>query len=286
MPAQPSALPTNQCQILGIRFYTGEIEGLMARTLAGGLIVVPSAPVLVNLTADPAHRAALEQSDLAILDSGYLVLLWRLLRKKKLLRISGLRYLRELLVMPEFRQPGATFWVMPSAHDAAANLAWLQTVGITVAEEATYLAPHYARQGPLADPALLAAIQAQRPRFIMLNLGGNVQERLGHYLRNELARIAQVSAFPAYPNSRQLSAFSVSVFQSTPAIICTGAAIAFLSGRQANIPPWADRLYLGWLLRSLREPAKFLPRYWHALQLLPLVWKYGERPVPPPARQP
>jgi UDP-N-acetyl-D-mannosaminuronic acid transferase (WecB/TagA/CpsF family) len=275
---------------LGIDFYTGDIAGLMARTLEGGLIVVPSAPVLVNLTADPAHREALEQSDLAITDSGYLVLLWRLLTGEKLIRISGLRYLRHLLTLPEFREPGATFWVMPTAHDATANIAWLQAEGIPVAENATYLAPHYARQGPLADPALLAAIQAQRPRFVMLNLGGNVQERLGHYLRNELARIAQVSdsslsAFPPSPISDlrpSISDLRSPIYENLPAIICTGAAIAFLSGRQANIPPWADRLYLGWLLRSLSEPAKFLPRYWQALRLFPLLWKHRDRSVAPP----
>ncbi len=50
-----------------------------------------------------------------------------------------------------------------------------------------------------------------------------MQERLGYALRKQLSY--------------------------KPAILCLGAAIAFLSGGQANIPNWADRLMLGWLFR-------------------------------------
>jgi N-acetylglucosaminyldiphosphoundecaprenol N-acetyl-beta-D-mannosaminyltransferase len=88
---------------------------------------------------------------------------------------------------------------------------------------------------------------------VILSLGGGVQERLGHYLRQNLSY--------------------------RPAILCTGAAIAFLSKQQANIPPWADRLMLGWLMRVIYAPRKFLPRYRKALQLAPLLWKYRSRSV-------
>ena len=172
----------------------------------------------------------------------------------RLPRLSGLRFLQGLIRRPEFRQPGATFWVMPSSEDAWANTAWLARDGIGVGADASYLAPVYPA-GPLADPALLAAIERQRPRFVVINLGGGVQERLGYYLRCRLSY--------------------------RPAIICTGAAIAFLSGRQANIPPWADRLFLGWLLRSLNDPRKFIPRYWKALRLVPLLLRFGRAGVSP-----
>src|ERR1039458_2920594 len=92
--------------ILGLRFYVGSFPGLLTRTSRGGLIVVPSAPVLVDLSNDPAHREALEGSDLATTDSGFFVLLWLLFKGQRLPRISGLRYLRGLLSYPEFRKPG------------------------------------------------------------------------------------------------------------------------------------------------------------------------------------
>ena len=303
--------PDHYRQILGIRFYVGPVDGLLAQTSHGGLIVVPSAPVLVGLTGDPAHRQAVEGGDFALTDSGFMVLLWAAFKQERLIRISGLRYLRTLLDWAEFRQPGATFWIMPSARDAIGNRAWLAEQGMTVEAADCYLAPVYAPHGPLEDPALLALIQSRRPRFVMINLGGGVQERLGYYLKQALeeagsrelgagssAQSSELAAgspqlsglFAAVspsenrgqtPGSQQASTVSsqVSAPAYRPALICTGAAIAFLSNRQVNIPPWADRMFLGWLMRSLSEPRKFLPRYWHSLRLAALLWKHGEKSV-------
>lgn len=264
-------------RILGVVFYIGPIEGLLERTMRGGLIVVPSAPVLVNLPVDAAHRLAIESSDLAVTDSGFMVLLWRLFTRERLIRISGLRYLRALMEDPRFRDSKSILWVMPSAVDAEENRAWLKGEGVSVTEDDCYLAPHYPRQGPLEDPALLAVIETRRPRFVMINLGGGVQERLGWYLREELARKAQ-SAESKVPGPLPLGA-TPHAPAYMPALICTGAAIAFLSNRQVNIPPWADRMFLGWLMRSLSEPSKFVPRYWHSLRLIALLWKHGSQSV-------
>jgi UDP-N-acetyl-D-mannosaminuronic acid transferase (WecB/TagA/CpsF family) len=253
--AAAPATEKNFRQILGIRFYVGPLEGLLELTMKGGLIAVPSAPVLVRLPDDSAHREAVEGCDFAITDSGFLVLLWLLLKRERLIRISGLRFLQHLRRRPEFHVPGETFWVMPGAEDAIANRRWLSRQGIELQDSAVYLAPRYAPQGSLEDPTLLAALEKQRPRFVVLCLGGGVQERLGYYLRGKLSY--------------------------TPAIVCTGAAIAFLSGQQANIPPWADRLFLGWLFRLVLDPARFLPRYWHALRLAPLLLRYRSKSVAP-----
>ena len=298
MPTAPSS---NYRHILGIRFYVGPLGGLIEQTRQGGLIVVPSAPVLVGLTGDPAHRQALEASDLAVTDSGFMVILWGIFQRERLVRISGLRYLRTLLDWREFREPGATFWIMPSKRDEVGNRFWLAEQGMAVAEDECYIAPIYSSQGPLEDPALLALIEARRPRFVMINLGGGVQERLGWYLKDALEKAEtgnlkpessdscpapQTSSFSSHASSSSSDLrFQVSGFDRPaspayhPALICTGAAIAFLSNRQVNIPPWADRLVLGWLMRSLSEPAKFIPRYWRSLRLVALLWKHGSKSV-------
>jgi len=239
-------MPDEFRRILGIRFYAGDFAGLMNLAMEGGLITVPSAPVLVDLAADPAHREAMERCDFAITDSGFMVMLWAFFRRERLTRISGLRFMRGLLQRPEFRQPSATFWVMPSAEDARANREWLLQQGIPVAEDDCYVAPFYPA-GPLDDPALLARVEKRRPRFIVLCIRGGVQERLGYGLRQHLPY--------------------------RPAIVCTGAAIAFLSGQQIGIPRWADRFFLGWLFRSLSHPLSFPPRLWKALRLAPMIWR-------------
>jgi UDP-N-acetyl-D-mannosaminuronic acid transferase (WecB/TagA/CpsF family) len=62
-----------------------------------------------------------------------------------------------------------------------------------------------------------------------------------------------------------------------PAIHCIGAAIGFLSGDQVRIPHWADQWILGWLFRCCANPGRFVPRYFKALQLPLLLWKYRGR---------
>ena len=244
-------------QILGVRFFSGTSQEAVAIGLRGGLVLVPAAPALIDLELDPDYRAALQASDLTITDSGLMVLLWRLLRREKLIRVSGLEYLRLLLDEPEMGKEGDVAWVMPTMAARDKNLAWLHSAGFPVTAEDCYLAPMYPR-GPLKDPALLAWIEARRPRHIIVALGGGTQERLGHYLRDQLSFL--------------------------PGIHCIGAAIGFLSGEQVGIPAWADFFYLGWLFRCLSAPKRFIPRYWRAKKLVGIMWRHGEN-MPPLVRK-
>jgi UDP-N-acetyl-D-mannosaminuronic acid transferase (WecB/TagA/CpsF family) len=76
-------------QILGIKFFSGTATEAVQAGLRGGLVVVPSAPVLVGIEKDPALRAGVLGADLAITDSGLMVLMWWLLKREKLERVSG-----------------------------------------------------------------------------------------------------------------------------------------------------------------------------------------------------
>ena len=234
-------------QILGIRFFIGDADEAIARISGGGLLVVPAAPALKNIADDLAYREALQGADLVITDSAFMVLIWNRLKRDSIRRVSGLKYLCSLLKQPDFFEPGGSFWIMPSAESARRNSAWLRRQGIELAEEDSYVAPRYG--AAVLDPALLQRLEEQRPRHILVSIGGGTQERLGLYLRSEL--------------------------NYTPSIHCIGAAIAFLSGDQVQIPRWADRMYLGWLFRCLSNPRRYMPRYWDARKLLSLMIRYG-----------
>jgi N-acetylglucosaminyldiphosphoundecaprenol N-acetyl-beta-D-mannosaminyltransferase len=246
-------VPDSFRKILGVRFYISDLEGLLELVGEGGLIVVPSAPVMTRLEEDPAHREALEGADFAITDSAYMVILWLLSTGERINRISGLRLLRGILGREGFKARGETFWVMPSEADSCANLAWLRGRGFGVSGDDSYVAPMYPRKGPITDADLLARIGAHRPRLVVLALSGGVQERLGWYLRNHL--------------------------DYRPTILCIGGAIAFLSGRQAQIPVWADRLGLGWLIRFAASPRSFAAKVRGVHRLGPMIRRYGSRSV-------
>ncbi len=240
--------------ILGVNFLVGTLEDGLQAAHAGGLIVVPSGPNLADMREDREYTEAVVNADWAITDSGYMVLLWWLKRREKLERLSGLRFLRGILEDTTFRQRvqkgEGMFWVMPSEDEARANRTYLESIGLPLGAEDFYVAPFYPMSG-LEDPELLERIRARQPAYVFLCVAGGKQEKLGYYLRRNL--------------------------EHKPAIMGIGAAIAFLTGEQAGIPPWADRLYLGWLLRCFQQPRKFIARYWRAKKLAGLILKHGER---------
>jgi N-acetylglucosaminyldiphosphoundecaprenol N-acetyl-beta-D-mannosaminyltransferase len=239
-------------QILGIRFYSGDVRGVLDRMHHGGLLVVPSAPALKDLARNASYREALINADVAITDSAFMVMIWNLLERDSIRRLSGLEYLRALLKLPEVREPKKTFWIMAGPQNAEKNLYWLSEQGISVPPDCVYQAPMYGAQ--IRDEALLKRVRELRPKHIVVTIGGGTQERLGLYLKQNL--------------------------DYSPAIHCIGAAIAFLSGDQVRIPAWADKLYLGWLFRCFSAPVRYVPRYWQARKLLPLMVRHrSELPV-------
>ena len=277
------AAATNDCKyrrILGIRFFIGPAAEAVQIGLRSGLVVVPAAPALVDLESDQEYREALLDADLALTDSGFMVLLWNMIQREKIRRTSGLEYFKLLIAQPEMRE--STLWIMPSEKSRDKNLAWLNSRGLKVTKQDCYIAPQYEHK-KISDPTLLSIIETRRPRQIIIALGGGVQEKLGHYLKRSITTFeAGSSAFrrpgagnvPTASNRPTLPPKDGTTY--SPGIHCIGAAIGFLSGDQVNIPDWADHLFLGWFFRCLSQPAKFFPRYWKARRLLPMLLKYRE----------
>jgi len=236
--------------ILGIRFFTGNASEAVTLGSEGRLVVAPAAPALCELGRDTAYRQALLEADLVLTDSGLLVLLWNTLNRDTITRVSGLKYLRTLLSREELKEPGSSFWVMPSREAMERNLTWLRALGCRIGPDDCYVAPHYGRK-VITDGTLVEQINQRRSRHVVICLGGGTQEKLGLYLKQHCA--------------------------FHPAIHCIGAAIGFLSGDQVHIPDWADKMMLGWLFRCVSQPRRFVPRYLRAVQLPLVLLRYRSR---------
>ena len=240
-------------RILGLDFFDGSVAGAVDRALEKrGLIVAPSGTCFRRLQRDEVYRRAMTQADLILPDSGFMVLLWRLLRGKRLQRISGLAYLKDLLGRAAFRDDRSVLWILPDERARDQTLLWLQQHSFSATADDCYVAPIYGAR--VEDAALLARVQSRRSGHVIIALSGGVQEKLGFYLRDNVSE--------------------------HPAIHCIGAALGFVTGYQVAIPKWADRLYLGWLIRLVTSPRKFFPRAISALALPWLISKYGEE-LPP-----
>lgn len=240
---------TDRIRILQIPFAIGNVAQLAEAALdLRGLVTAPSAPCLVLALKDPIYSEQLASSQLTLPDSGAMVLMWRLVHPRTpLKRVSGLTFLKAMLGDPRLRQPGALFLVDPSIESSERNREFLRSIGIDLAPDDQYVAPRY-QPGKVEDPTLLELLRDRKPRYVLVNLGGGVQERLGSWLQT------QWQPEPAKPE--------------LPAIFCTGAAIAFLTGEQSHIPEWADRLYLGWAVRCFGRSTLYVPRYFKSIPIL------------------
>jgi UDP-N-acetyl-D-mannosaminuronic acid transferase (WecB/TagA/CpsF family) len=238
--------------ILGIKFFNGTAdEAVETMSTNGGLLVVPAAPALVKICEDEGYRRAVTSADMAIADSGAMVLLWRIFTGRRVERISGLKFLKRLIMRLGSRPTERVLWIVPSEYAHEKTIAWLRKVNLTGTAD-FYVAPRYSRE--VRDDTLLAKIDNHPLAHVVVGIGGGVQEKLGLFLKENLC--------------------------ARPAIHCIGAALAFLTGDQPPIPMWADRFFLGWLLRLLRQPRVFGPRYLSALKLPALIFKYREK-LPP-----
>ena len=244
-------IPT--CQILGIQFFNGDVDDAVQSMIRrGGFLIAPSGTCFARLRQDERYRRAVLTADLAIADSGLMVLLCRLFRRESLQRISGLKYLKHLLATLKGGGTGDVFWIVPTGRARQKLLDWSRREALPISDEDCYVAPRYGFE--VGDPSLVALIERRRPAQVIIAIGSGPQEKLGFYLRENLSY--------------------------RPAIHCTGAALGFITGDQTSIPDWADRFYLGWFFRLLAQPRTFIPRLSRALELPWLILKYGEK-LPP-----
>jgi hypothetical protein len=125
-----NSVERNYRRILGVRFFVGDASEAVDLGMRPGLVVVPAAPALMELVRDQEYRKALLETDLAITDSGFMVLLWNLMKGDRIQRVSGLEYLKILLLRSELREKGAVVWVMPSSDSLEKNVAWLRSLGL------------------------------------------------------------------------------------------------------------------------------------------------------------
>jgi exopolysaccharide biosynthesis WecB/TagA/CpsF family protein len=234
-------------RVLGIPFFTGTLgEAVERHVPAGGYVVIPAAPALIKLNYDEEYRRALQNADLALIDSGLVVLLWRIVAGRKLNRISGIAYFKHLLAHDLIKQGNDSFWIFASEIERAKAAEWLRGQGIDLANRNCFIAACAASSAQ--DYEILTRIEEEKPKHVVIAVSGGNQEKLALYLRDFL------------------------LFR--PAIHCIGAALALLSGEQKTIPDWAERNRLGWFFRLLAQPRMIFPRIGIAIALARMIFKY------------
>jgi len=219
-----------------IKFYNLSPKKILDKmTDEGGYLVAPAASSLQKIDNNRHYHAALKDSTVAILDSGFFCILLRIFKRENVIKLSGFLFLSRFLNEKIY---GKILLINPSKISEKLNSKFLKSKGIKNFKN--YLAPFYKLN--IRDVKLLKLIKIYKPRYIIINLGGGTQERVGLYIKNNIN-------------------FNTCIF-------CTGAAIAFMTGEQAPINKLVDRLYLGWFIRFLWNPIKNFKRTIQSLGLI------------------
>ena len=207
-----------------------------------GLFVFPAGPALVNIEKSKKYHESIKRADLVFFDSGFFVILLKIFKNIGVDKFSGYKFLKLFFDYLKKNKNKKVFCIDPNLKFSKSNKFFLKNLGIKIVYN--YLAPEYDMDN-LSDKKLLDLIKKVRPNFILTNIGGGKQEVLGLYLKKNLK------------------------FNTT--ILCTGAAISFLTKDQVPINDFIDRYYLGWLVRLIFNPFTFFKRYMIGLKLIPMV---------------
>ena len=208
-----------------------------------GLIVLPSGPGLSGINKDKIYVQALKNSDQVLLDSGYFVLLLKILKNISVKKISGYLFFKHLIKHLQKNKFKKLLSIEPNKSLSKNNNNLFLKKGLNKKKIIHYIAPKY-NSFKLIDLDLLKLIKKNKPDYIVINIGGGVQEVLGYYLKRN--------------------------FNNKLKIYCTGAAISYYTGDQAPLSEFFDNYYLGWFIRILYSPS-LLFRYIKALKLLLIV---------------
>ena len=210
--------------------------------LKKGLYTFPSGPGIASIDTSTEYYNSLKKADLVFFDSGFFILLLKILKNINVKKFSGYKFLRLFFIYLKSNDKKIIFSIDPNKKFSRANKLYLKNLGLKKSYH--YLAPNFDSNNVL-DKKLLKKIIKAKPDFIMINIGGGIQEILGLFLKQNL--------------------------KSKVTIICTGGAISFFTGDQAPINDLIDKLFLGWIVRLVFNPFVFFKRYLIALKLIPMV---------------
>lgn len=230
----------------GIKFKNYNNDEITKIFKNKGLFVLPSGPGLSNVNNDKIYLKALQKSDQVLLDSGYFVLLLRVIKNISVNKTSGYIFFKYLLRYLQKKKSKKIISIDPNKKLSKNNNNFLLKRGLDKNRLIHYVAPNY-NILKIKDLKLVKLIKKTKPDYIIINIGGGVQEILGYYLKIK--------------------------FKNRLRIFCTGAAISYFTGDQAPLNKFFDKYYLGWLLRIFYNPKVFLIRYLKAFKLISIVKK-------------
>ena len=222
-----------------IKFFDYSFKYIVNKLLnCGGYVVAPAASSLSDIRFNKNYYYSLKNSDIAIFDSGFFCILLRIFKKIKVKKLSGYLFLKLLLDEKNLKSK-KFFLVDPSLKESKKNFNLLRSKGILF--QRSCVVPIY-NMSNYKDFKLINKINLYKPDILIINIGGGIQEPLAAFIKQK--------------SKKRLI------------ILCTGAAISFLTEEQAPISVFYDKYYLGWMIRLIHKPKSYFPRVVKSFRLI------------------
>jgi N-acetylglucosaminyldiphosphoundecaprenol N-acetyl-beta-D-mannosaminyltransferase len=231
---------------MGIKFHEMQYQTIINKLeKKGGYLVIPAASALASYYQDKRYQKSLKKSTAALFDSSFLCLLLLIFKFKKFKKFSGYKFMRNFLA--DFSMKNKKILLLESKQsEKKINLLYFKSKKFRFVKN--YVCPIYKKKAKhIRDKYLIKFIKSYRPKFIISNIGGLIQEPLALYIKNNVKHKC--------------------------VIICSGAALSFITGSGAKISDLVDKFNLGWLSRIIFNPTIFIPRIGFSLKLMPIVFK-------------
>jgi len=210
-------------------------------TKKGGFLVMPAASSLVKINSHSQYKRALQQSTAALFDSGFFCIILLTIKFIFFKKFSGYKFISFFLDDKNLKRK-TILCLDPSIKSANINNLFLRSKKFKFIKN--YICPKYSINN-IRDKELLNIINKYKPQIILSNIGGGVQEILASYINKNI--------------------------YYKPMIICSGAALSFFTGEQANITYLVDKYYLGWLKRLFFNPKIYYKRILSSVPLIYMV---------------
>ena len=209
-----------------------------------GLFLFPSAPGIASIYDKKKYFDSLKKANFVFLDSSFFVILLKFYKNISVIRFSGFKFLQIFFNFLKKNKNTKVFLIDPSVNKSINNINFISKLGIKKNKIKSFVSPFY-KANNIKDLNLIKQINKFKPKVIIINIGGGIQEVLGSYLKKNITVNCK--------------------------IICTGAAISFFTKDQAPINNFIDKFYLGWLVRFIFNPFSFSKRLIYALKLINIV---------------
>jgi|688.fasta_scaffold52823_6 UDP-N-acetyl-D-mannosaminuronic acid transferase (WecB/TagA/CpsF family) len=244
---------TKVFDFFGIKFYNSSYNFIINKIYEeGGYLCAPAAYPLYRILdkKDYKYYNALKNANINLFDSGYFCILLKFFLKIKIKKFSGYKFISKLIKDKKLKEKKILL-INPSIKDEECNIRLFKKKNFKFIY--SYLAPFYRSSSSFFDRNLFKKINKIKPRIIIINISGLKQENLAFMIQQNIK-------------------FKLSIF-------CLGGAISFITGTQAPINSFFDKYYLGWFIRIIHRPDRFILRTIKSILLVKLVIKHKYKSV-------